>query len=254
MASAARGLAGRAGADHGEERRRRPLPRQRCPEGSGRKAEAVADARSPINGHETRVLAEAWVLEPVIHDHHRGARRDRGQRGGDAVVRDVTGRRPGQEQRLVADVFGQVTARFDARHGPFHAAHPPPPVAARHEGWAMAAGREPPRDRNGGRGLAGAADDEVADAEDRNPDPRSRRGHAARRDRAIDGSDRRERQGRGTRVAPPEAGRRDAQSTVSATRGESQAPSAARVRAVAPAWSATTPAEALAMASRRSES
>ena len=78
---------------------------------------AVADAAAAIDDDYGQILGKRRVLQPVIHYDDAGAGELREFCAGDTVARDDGGRKPGEEERLVADVTGPMDRRIDA-HGP----------------------------------------------------------------------------------------------------------------------------------------
>ena len=104
-----------------------------------------------------------------------------------------------QQQRLVADLGGRVPRRIDPHRPGERAA-----IAAAQEERRRARRLQQLADRNRGRRLAGAAEVEIADADDRYPAVAPGRGEAARRDRAVERGERREQRRRKASLPPPE--------------------------------------------------
>ena len=105
-------------------------------------------------------------MQAIVQDNNAGARRDRGLRGKAPVARDETGRDAGEQQRFVADRLGRVHIGVDGDNaGAARAA-----IATRQKRDAFAHPKQQTGDRNGGRRLAGAAGDKIANANDGNLD------------------------------------------------------------------------------------
>ena len=118
--------------------------------------------RRPSTTTIARFLASDGILQSVVHHDDVGAGELRQFRAGDAVARDDSGRKPRQQQRLVADVGGAMDRRIDP-----HRSGKPPAIAAAQKERPRMGGVQELRDRDRGRRLAGAADGEIAEANDR---------------------------------------------------------------------------------------
>ena len=154
-------------ADHDQRLHVRRLRRERRAQGAGGNAEAVAEAALPVDHGEGEVLRQRRVLQAVVEHEDLGPRLDRHRRAPDAVRSDPARRDPREQQRLVADRPRVMDGRIDLDGiDPLHAA-----VAARKKRDPAALADQHPRERDRRRRLAGAAGDEIADADDRRARP-----------------------------------------------------------------------------------
>ena len=134
----------------------------------GREHAAIADAAAAVDHGHGEILGERAVLQAVVHDDDAGALRLRQRGAGDAVARDDGRRRAREQQRLVADLGRAVRVRLDPFRSGDAAA-----IAAGEEEHVLAGRGQHLRDGDGGRRLAGAAEGEIADADDRHAGARA---------------------------------------------------------------------------------
>ena len=196
-------LAASALADYRDRVGMDELGEQMRPQRPRRHGQPVADAAPRADHRDGEVLGELRVLEAVIHDDEIDPLTRQHPRAGDTVGRGDGRRARGEQERLVADIAARVARRIDdERH------RRGPAIAARQE-----AGPAPHRGRDAGDlqadgRLARAADDEVADADDRRVDGALRpRAHAPTGDAAVDRGRRRKGVGDGAARRVPEGGR-----------------------------------------------
>src|SRR5690606_2480571 len=123
---------------------------------------AVAEAVGGIHHQQRKVLGEARVLKAVVEDQRLGPALDRRTCRGDAITSHPGGGYLRQQQRLVADGAMVVPCRIGP-HGPALA----PAIAAAQEVRLHTRLAEVKRQGDRHRRLAGAARDEIADADDR---------------------------------------------------------------------------------------
>ena len=191
-------------ADHDERADQRRLDRKRRAQGTGWKAEAVAEAGLAVDHCEGEILDERRVLQPVVEQQDLGARFNRPPGARDAVRADPARRDPREEQRLIADRGGVVERQIDLNR--LDAARSA--IAARQEGDMAPVGDQHARQRDRGRRLAGPARDEIANADNRRAGSRAGLAHAARRDRPVKRPGRLKHAGERRRLpGGPEAGR-----------------------------------------------
>ena len=118
-----------------------------------------------IDDGEREIAAKAGVLQPVVHHDQAGAAGERQHGSGRTVARHHGLGDARQQQRLVAGFGGAMAALIDemgAAVGAQRAA-----IAAREEIRRFAGAFQPFGHGQRGWGLAGAADDEIADADHR---------------------------------------------------------------------------------------
>ena len=137
------------------------LRRQRGPQRAGGHDQAVADAGTGVDGDEDEILFEAGILQAVIHDDEVDPFGGETRRAGGAVVGEYRRSAGGEQRRLVAETGG-VTVGINHDRTDLAAA-----IAAGEEARPIPPAPGDPGKGKGGRRLAGAADDEVADADDR---------------------------------------------------------------------------------------
>ena len=127
--------------------------------------------RRPSTSKIARSLASDRILKAVVHHDHARAVASRGFGAGQAVARDDGRRQARQEQRFVTD-----SRRRNGSHGiDAHRTDQTAAIAAASERTGVRARRarsRPTVERR--RRLAGAADGEVAEANDRDADAASR--------------------------------------------------------------------------------
>ena len=140
----------------------RELRLQRCAQRTRREDAAIADGAPSIDHQNRKVFSERRVLKTVVHHNRIRAVTLRGAGAREAVARDNGRRKFGQEQRLVADVGGAMNRTIDAHRTGETAA-----ITASQKEWAFVLGKQKPPDGERRRRLAGAADREVAHANDR---------------------------------------------------------------------------------------
>ncbi len=175
------------------------LDGERCPQRARRRHHAVADADRTVDADQRQVLGQRRVLETVVHDDQVDALRQEELGPRDPVGTHHGRRRRGEQHRLVPDVGRGVARRIDPKR-PFGRAA----IAARHVSRLEAASPGDAGERDRGRRLAGAADDEIADADHRHRRPELRRPHhPPRRRLAVDLRDRPEHQRRAAPLRPP---------------------------------------------------
>jgi hypothetical protein len=129
------------------------------PHGSGGHGEAIADTDRGIDCYQRQIKSERRVLEPVVHDDDVDVFIHKAASTGGAITRDDGGRDGRKQERLVTDFDRGVDRWIDKDRRLRGAAVP----------GGQQAGLEPPAPRHAGerdgcRGLAGAANDEIADA------------------------------------------------------------------------------------------
>ncbi len=154
---------------------------ERRPQRTRRNDAPIADAAAAVDDEYSQVFDEGRVLKSVVHHDDAGAAHPRGLRALEAVARDDGRREPRQQQRLVTDLGGGMDRRVDP-----HRAAQASAIAAAEKVGVRVRGQKEPRYRESRRRLAGAADREVAEADDRNADAAAGRIHPPRRDRAVD--------------------------------------------------------------------
>src|SRR5215467_1569389 len=111
-------------------------------------------------------------------------------------MRHDSGRDAAEQQRLVTDFKGTLMLNLDRTRDP-------PAIAARQKERVMARFQQELRERDGGWGLAGAAQREIADANDRHWRLAARPDHAPRRDCAVEGSHGRKQGSGRAAISPP---------------------------------------------------
>jgi hypothetical protein len=166
-----------------------------------RKHAAIADAATAVDHGHCKILGERAVLQAVVHDDDAGALCLRQPGAGDAVARDDGRRRACEQQRLVADLVRGVRVRLDSLRPGDAAA-----ITAGEEEYVFAGRGQHLRDGDGGRRLAGAAEGEIADADDRHAGADAPVSHATRCHHSVARGQRRQQGRREPRLAPPEAG------------------------------------------------
>ena len=195
--------AGRALADQHEAGDVRPLPGEGCSQRPGGEGHAVADTGAAIDHRERERLGEARILQAVIHDDDVGASFGTETGAGRAVAGDDRGSGPGQQQRLVADLRRTMPRGIDDQR-PGEA----PAIAAAEEGGGSADLAQGSGECQGRRRLAGPAEGEVADAQDRAGRGRAGAVHPVGGQPAVEPAGGREQTGEGVGRRPrPEAGR-----------------------------------------------
>ena len=127
----------------------------------GRDHPAVAKAIIGVDDEQRQSLGDRRVLKPVVEQDRLGAGFDRGGDTGGAVARDPARRARGEQQRLVADLAASCVGDRPAP------ARQSAAIAARHDVHGNAARGEPVGERQRHRRLAGAAGDQIADADHR---------------------------------------------------------------------------------------
>ena len=196
-------------------------------QGTGRQQPAIAEADGPVDDGEREIAAKARILQSVIHHDQAGAAGEREHGPGRTVARHHRLGDARQQQRLVAGFGGAMAALVDkmgAAVGAERAA-----IAAREEIGRFAGAFQPFGHGQRRRRLSGAADHEIADADDRRADARAGAPHSARSCAAVKrGEGRQDRGHRPTEQAgrrgPPES--RRAHGTSLAWRLKSRGPTA----------------------------
>jgi hypothetical protein len=139
----------------------------------------VADPHRRIDHDQRQVLGKGGILEAVVHDDEVDAFLHQTPRAGSALVGDDRRASGGEQQRLVAHPVGVVVARIDEQRPDLAAT-----IAGGEQAGLQPAAAGDTGERDCRRCLAGTADDEIADADDRHRRPVERRSrHAPRRRR-----------------------------------------------------------------------
>ncbi len=130
----------------------------------GRNASAITETLAGVDDQQGDVFDQGGVLKAVVHQHQSGAGIRRRDGAGDPVAGDDGRQVAREQQRLVAHIRNAVARAIDPQR--------PAPLAG------IAAGEDvrmhllqQGRQRQHCRRFAGAAGNQIADADDRNIDP-----------------------------------------------------------------------------------
>src|SRR6185437_9956690 len=102
------------------------------------------------------------ILKAIIHDDDTRSSGDRESRSGEAIAGDDGRGKPRQQNRFIADIASAMQGGVDA-----HRAGEPPAITAGQKEWTLAGGMEKLRHRQSCRSFAGAANGEIAEANNR---------------------------------------------------------------------------------------
>ena len=175
----------------------------RLAQGAGRDAEPVAEALGRIDDDQRQVMCQRGVLKTVIQQDQLCAICHGGARALKPAVRDPDRGEGRHQQRLVASLGGAMAAFIDAGRLGDGAA-----IAAADDLHRHTLRQQPLRQRDDGRGLAGAAGIDIADADHRHvqllpaaPRQPPRRGTGVKRTERAQ-----QLRGQNRRAAEPEGG------------------------------------------------
>ncbi len=167
---------------------------------SARHEVAVADAAARVDDDECIIEGQPGALEAVIHDNEVGALFHQLHRALHPLAGNDGQRLAGEQQGLVSDGAGTVVVRIDDG-GDIERAT----IAAREETGFQAARLGGAGKRNRRRRLAGPADSEIADADDRHRHLGAAAvAHAPSGNQPIEARHRPQRIGAPIRLRPPE--------------------------------------------------